>query len=196
MTALRRLAKAFPSDELLLMTWSSQAHKCLRSPGHEDTSLAQWPAPWLAEGARSLPVMQEVPPSANRQELTSANKDNQQEPRAPARGELPSGAAAKALGNTGESASSSDSASSNEESEPRFDPAWDTVQWVAPRSGNLLHRAHPDKLSVEGWSRPLCRTVRSLPDTGVGARSAVAAYPSRSWCESCAADLWLEFNST
>ena len=89
------------------------------------------------------------------------------------------------------SSSSSGSVTSSSTDESEHDDAdLATLEWVVPKHpSGKIHRAHPDKVSRDGFPRPVCCSISGVPHTGAGVFAAMAEFPQRQWCERCAADI-------
>ena len=91
-----------------------------------------------------------------------------------------------------EPTSSSDSEATS--SAPESDDVSDrTVEWCTPSGPQgKLHRCHPFKVTSNGFTRPVCCTLRDNPVSGTGVDDAMRRFPYRSWCPRCCQDLLLK----
>ena len=86
--------------------------------------------------------------------------------------------------------SSSDSEATSSASES-VDVSDRMVEWCSGPQGKL-HRCHPFKVTVNGFTRPVCCTLRDNPVSGTGVDDAMRRFPHRSWCPRCCQDLLLK----
>ena len=93
------------------------------------------------------------------------------------------------------SSSSVSSSSSSTSEEDEVDLA--SFEWVVPQNlAGRIHRAHPTKVSKEGFARPACCAISGVPHSGTGVFEVMAEFPHRKWCERCAADICVRLTST